>query len=202
MGSASRGSIDMETGTSNPATARNGADHWRQRAAAVLPAAGFGNFDPSMILARGEGSRVWDEDGNEYIDLLIGSGPMILGHGNAEVADAVAEQMGKGLTFFTNNAAGIELAWTLLEYAAAHGWTVALIGAAPEVMTTLRQDLPRRLPGLNLALALDGALATKRAHSRTITVGNRGEALWTPSRPAAGQPAFLHIYQKKNVDTV
>mgnify|MGYP001164340278 FL=1 len=53
-------------------------------------------------------------------------------------------------------AAGIELAWTLLEYAAAHGWTVALIGAAPEVMATLRQDLPRRLPGLNLALALDG----------------------------------------------
>ena len=46
---------------------------------------------------------MWDEDGNEYIDLLIGSGPMILGHGNAEVADAVAEQMGKGLTFFTNN---------------------------------------------------------------------------------------------------
>ncbi|MAV46548.1 MAG: aminotransferase class III-fold pyridoxal phosphate-dependent enzyme [Alphaproteobacteria bacterium TMED89] len=93
----------------------SGADHWRARAANVLPAAGFGNFDPSMILARGEGSRVWDEDGNEYIDLLIGSGPMILGHGNPEVAEAVAEQMGKGLTFFTNNSAGIELAEEIVE---------------------------------------------------------------------------------------
>ena len=92
-----------------------GSKHWQERAAAVLPAAGFGNFDPSMILARGKGSRVWDEDGNEYIDLLIGSGPMILGHGNEEVADAVAEQMGKGLTFFTNNAAGIELAEQIVE---------------------------------------------------------------------------------------
>ena len=92
-----------------------GAEHWRGRAAAVLPAAGFGNFDPSMILARGQGSRVWDEDGREYIDLLIGSGPMILGHGNPEVADAVAEQMGKGLTFFTNNAAGIELAEEIVD---------------------------------------------------------------------------------------
>ena len=89
--------------------------HWRDRAAAVLPAAGFGNFDPSMILARGQGSRVWDEDGREFIDLLIGSGPMILGHGNAEVAEAVAEQMGKGLTFFTNNSAGIELAEQIVE---------------------------------------------------------------------------------------
>ncbi|MGB1157652.1 MAG: aspartate aminotransferase family protein, partial [Alphaproteobacteria bacterium] len=93
----------------------SGAEHWRGRAAAVLPAAGFGNFDPSMILARGQGSRVWDEDGREYIDLLIGSGPMILGHGNPEVADAVAEQMGKGLTFFTNNAAGIELAEEIVD---------------------------------------------------------------------------------------
>lgn len=95
--------------------AASGAEHWRGRAAAVLPAAGFGNFDPSMILARGKGSRVWDEDGNEYIDLLIGSGPMILGHGNEEVAEAVSEQMGKGLTFFTNNAAGIELAEEIVD---------------------------------------------------------------------------------------
>lgn len=115
--------MDMgtETGTgimdqaATTTTMSGGADHWRERAAAVLPAAGFGNFDPSMILARGEGSRVWDEDGNEYIDLLIGSGPMILGHGNAEVADAVAAQMGKGLTFFTNNAAGIELAEEIVD---------------------------------------------------------------------------------------
>ncbi|MEL7117160.1 MAG: aspartate aminotransferase family protein, partial [Pseudomonadota bacterium] len=36
---------------------------WIDRAKAVLPAGGFGNFDPGICIARGEGSRVWDENG-------------------------------------------------------------------------------------------------------------------------------------------
>ena len=83
---------------------------WIDRANAVLPAGGFGNFDPGIIIREGRGSRVWDEDGNEYVDYLIGSGPMLLGHGHPEVLDAVSEQLPRGLTFFANNAAGIELA--------------------------------------------------------------------------------------------
>ncbi len=85
-------------------------DHWIERAKAVLPAGGFGNFDPGIIIREGKGSRVWDENGREYVDYLIGSGPMLLGHGNEEVLDAVRDQLDKGLTFFANNAAGIELA--------------------------------------------------------------------------------------------
>ena len=81
-----------------------------KRASQVLPASGFGNFDPSIIIREGKGSRVWDEDGNEFIDYLTGSGPMILGHGHPEVLDAVSEQMAKGMTFFAHNARGIELA--------------------------------------------------------------------------------------------
>ena len=83
---------------------------WIKRAHQVLPAGGFGNFDPDIIIRDGKGSRVWDEDGNEYVDYLIGSGPMLLGHGNEEVIDAVKSQLGKGMTFFANNSAGIELA--------------------------------------------------------------------------------------------
>lgn len=85
-------------------------EKWIERAKSVLPAGGFGNFDPGIIISKGEGSRVWDEDGNEYVDYLIGSGPMLLGHGHPEVIDAVQTQIGKGMTFFANNAAGIELA--------------------------------------------------------------------------------------------
>lgn len=85
-------------------------EEWKARAKAVLPAAGFGNFDPTIIIREGKGSRVWDEDGNEYIDYLIGSGPMLLGHGNEEVEEAVFEQIPKGMTFFANNTLGIELA--------------------------------------------------------------------------------------------
>jgi glutamate-1-semialdehyde 2,1-aminomutase len=83
---------------------------WITRAQAVLPAGGFGNFDPSIVIREGHGSRVWDEDGNEYIDYLIGSGPMLLGHGHSEVLEAVLKQLPRGMTFFANNAAGIELA--------------------------------------------------------------------------------------------
>lgn len=83
---------------------------WIERARAVLPGGGFGNFDPSMFIREGRGSRVWDEDGKEYVDLLIGSGPMLLGHGHPEVLEAVQEQLPKGMTFFANNARGVELA--------------------------------------------------------------------------------------------
>ncbi|KIC30610.1 aspartate aminotransferase family protein [Leisingera sp. ANG-M6] len=88
---------------------------WVTRAREVLPAAGFGNFDASTVIARGEGSRVWDEDGREYVDYLIGSGPMLLGHGHPEVMEAVLEQLPQGMTFFANNAKGIELAEAIVE---------------------------------------------------------------------------------------
>ncbi len=83
---------------------------WAERARAVLPGGGFGNFDPSIFICDGRGARVWDEDGREYVDLLIGSGPMLLGHGHPEVLEAAAEQLPRGMTFFANNARAIELA--------------------------------------------------------------------------------------------
>ena len=39
---------------------------WISRAQAVLPAGGVGNFVSGIMIARGDGSRVWDEDGKEY----------------------------------------------------------------------------------------------------------------------------------------
>jgi glutamate-1-semialdehyde 2,1-aminomutase len=88
---------------------------WIARARQVLPAAGFGNFDPGIVIARGEGSRVWDENGQEYVDYLIGSGPMLLGHGHPEVMEAVFAQLPLGMTFFANNAKGIELAEAIID---------------------------------------------------------------------------------------
>ena len=88
---------------------------WMTRAKAVLPGGGFGNFDPSVIISHGKGSRIWTEDGAEYIDYLIGSGPMLLGHGHPEVLEAVIDQLPKGMTFFANNPRGIELADAICE---------------------------------------------------------------------------------------
>ncbi|QMU59106.1 MAG: aminotransferase class III-fold pyridoxal phosphate-dependent enzyme [Boseongicola sp.] len=93
----------------------NTQSEWIARAREVLPAGGFGNFDTNILISRGQGSRVWDEDGKEYIDYLIGSGPMLLGHGHPEVMEAVFEQLPKGMTFFANNSRGVELAEAIVE---------------------------------------------------------------------------------------
>ena len=76
----------------------------------VLPGGGFGNFAAEVILREGRGAHVWDEDGTEYIDFLIGSGPMLVGHAHPAVTAAAQAQVALGTTFFANNRHGIALA--------------------------------------------------------------------------------------------
>ncbi len=80
------------------------------RARKVLPAGTFGNTALDIVIARGKGGHVWDVSGNEYIDYLLGSGPMLVGHCHPKVEAAVLEQVPLGTTFFVNNAQGIRLA--------------------------------------------------------------------------------------------
>jgi glutamate-1-semialdehyde 2,1-aminomutase len=54
----------------------------------------------AFVIASGQGSRVSDLEGNTWIDYLLGSGPMILGHAHPAVISAVQEQLSKGTTFF------------------------------------------------------------------------------------------------------
>ena len=81
----------------------------------VLPGGTFGNFAGEVIIREGKAGRVWDEDGKEYVDFLLGSGPMLVGHAHPEVTEAAQEQVAKGTTFFTNNRLGIELAEAIVE---------------------------------------------------------------------------------------
>jgi len=76
----------------------------------VLPGGGFGNVAHETIIASGRGGRVWDVSGNEYVDYLLGSGPMLVGHAHPEVVEVIQQQVAKGTTFFANNALGIQLA--------------------------------------------------------------------------------------------
>lgn len=52
-----------------------------------------------VVMERGEGSRLWDIDGNEYIDFVNSWGPLILGHAHPSVLRAVTETAQKGTSF-------------------------------------------------------------------------------------------------------
>jgi len=84
-------------------------------AARVLPAGSFGNLPGDIVVREGRGCHVWDESGREYVDFLLGSGPMLVGHAHPEVTAAAHTQIAKGTTFFANNRQGIELAAAIVE---------------------------------------------------------------------------------------
>jgi glutamate-1-semialdehyde 2,1-aminomutase len=74
-----------------------------RRAIKTLPGGTDSNFrawgEDTVYIDRGKGGRIWDQDQNEYIDLRMGYGPVILGHGDERVDDYVNEQMRKGVSF-------------------------------------------------------------------------------------------------------
>ena len=64
------------------------------------PARSWGAVGGSpLFLTRGEGSRVWDADGNEYIDYVCSWGPLILGHANPQVVAAIKDAATEGTSF-------------------------------------------------------------------------------------------------------
>ena len=81
----------------------------------VLPGGSFGNIPAEVIIREGKGGRVVDEAGREYVDFLLGSGPMLVGHAHPEVTAAVEAQLPLGTTFFANNRHGIALAEAICE---------------------------------------------------------------------------------------
>jgi len=85
------------------------------KASRVLPGGTFGNFAAEVVIREGKAGRVWDEQGKEYIDYLLGSGPMLVGHAHPEVTEAAQAQIARGTTFFANNRLGIELAEAIVE---------------------------------------------------------------------------------------
>ena len=73
------------------------------RAKRTLPGGTNSNFrawgENTVYIDRGKGSHIWDLDGNEYIDLRLGYGPVILGHADERVDDYVNERMRRGVSF-------------------------------------------------------------------------------------------------------
>lgn len=86
-----------------------------EQAKRVLPGGSFGNMPAEVILKEGRGGRIYDEAGKEYVDYLLGSGPMFIGHAHPDVTAAVQAQVPLGTTFFGNNRHGIALAEAIVE---------------------------------------------------------------------------------------
>ena len=101
------------------------------RAKGVIPGGVYGHQNAGAhgerhpkFLARGEGSRVWDVDGNEYVDWMCAYGPMVLGYRNPVVDRAVAEQMELGDTLSLPGEAMVEYAEALVAKTAGMDWAI------------------------------------------------------------------------------
>jgi glutamate-1-semialdehyde 2,1-aminomutase len=94
---------------------------WFERAAAATPGGvnspvrAFSSVGGTpRFMTRGEGTYLWDADGNRYVDLVSSWGPMILGHAHPDVVAAVRAAAGSGLSFGTPTTGEVELAEEIL----------------------------------------------------------------------------------------
>src|SRR5215831_621712 len=85
-----------------------------QQAERLMPGACLGMMtlpaDLRMVMVRGQGSKVYDAAGKEYLDYMLGSGPLLLGHCRPEVVEAVQREAAIGSTYFALNEPAILLA--------------------------------------------------------------------------------------------
>lgn len=93
-----------------------------QRAARVFPGGVLGSHrnGPGLefVVREARGAHLWDTNGRRYIDFLLGSGPMLLGHAHPAVVEAVRGQVARGSTYMLLNEPIIELAEELARAAA------------------------------------------------------------------------------------
>lgn len=109
---------------------RSADSELRRRAGAVVPNGMYGHLDmrafPAIpqYIARSRGARLWDVDGNEYVDLMCSWGPVILGHQDPAVEAAAEQQRRQGDC--VNGAAPVmvELAETLVRTVAHADWVM------------------------------------------------------------------------------
>lgn len=109
--------------------------------------------DP-VFIERANGSKVYDVDGNEYIDFVCSWGPMILGHNNPAVAAAIHDAVGRGTSFGAPSPMEVELA-ELVCQAMPSVEKVRFVNSGTEAtMSAIR--LARGYTGKNVVVKFDG----------------------------------------------
>jgi glutamate-1-semialdehyde 2,1-aminomutase len=113
---------------------------------------GVGGSPPFM--ARGQGSRIWDVDGNEYIDYVCSWGPLLLGHRPPEIVEAIERALSTGTSFGMPTEREVELAEAICD-AVPSIEMVRLVNSGTEAtMSALR--LARAFTGRDLAVKFEG----------------------------------------------
>jgi len=102
------------------------------RATKVIPSGISGNKNPAFAVPgtfpyfaeRGEGCKYWDVDGNEYIDYLLGYGPIVLGYNYKKIDEAADKQKKMGSAFNHPTERSVELAEKMVEIVPWADWAV------------------------------------------------------------------------------
>src|SRR3954471_9314000 len=139
-----------------------------ERAAEVMPGGVPSQFqagDPwPVYVARGEGSRVWDVDGNEYLDFHNGFGVMCVGHANPAIAAAVKAQMDLGTHFAAPTEGSIAVAAELRRRWGLPHWRFTNSGTES---TMDASHLARGLAGKDVIVKIEG---TYHGHHDAVMV--------------------------------
>ena len=131
----------------------------RARAQAAFPAGSNGEFnlppELSMVIARGDGCRLWNTDGREFLDFSIGWGSVLVGHANPAVTEAVTRQASLGANFAYVNENALALAETILSLSPACD-SLRFCASGTEA-TMYCQRLARAVTGKAKILKFEGA---------------------------------------------
>jgi len=145
------------------------------------PVRNFGGVGGTPIfIARGKGSRVYDIDGNEYIDYLCSWGPLILGHAHPDVVRAVQRTVERGSSFGAPTTLETELA-SLVIRAFPSIERIRFVNSGTEAtMSAIR--LARGYTGRDLIIKFEGCY---HGHSDGLLVkaGSGATTFGTPSSP-------------------
>ena len=103
----------------------------RERAAAVIPGGMYGHESTALLpaefpqfFARAKGARLWDADGNEYLDFMCAYGPNLLGYADPEIDAAFTEQLARGDAMTGPSPLLVELAEQLVTMVAHAQWAM------------------------------------------------------------------------------
>ncbi|MEC3605705.1 glutamate-1-semialdehyde 2,1-aminomutase [Bacillus glycinifermentans] len=137
------------------------------------------NMDP-IFMERGKGSKIYDIDGNEYIDYVLSWGPLILGHSNEQVVKSIQETAKNGTSFGAPTELETELAELVIERVPSIEIVRMVSSGTEATMSALR--LARGYTGRNKIVKFEGCYHG-HGDSLLIKAGSGVATLGLPDSP-------------------